>query len=101
MCIRDSICILLLLLIIPSITLTIRRLHDLGFSGWYLLWYLLISTPSLIISYVVNYYLFILVYGLILIPSLLIMILPGENSHNKYGPIPDNQSDRESFSINL
>ena len=95
------ICILLLLLIIPSITLTIRRLHDLGFSGWYLLWYLLISTSSLIISYVVNYYLFILVYVLILIPSLLIMILPGENSHNKYGPIPNNQSDRESFSINL
>jgi len=93
--------ILLLLLIIPSITLTIRRLHDLGFSGWYLLWYSLISTLSLIVTYMVNYYLFITVYGLILIPSLLIMILPGENSHNRYGSIPSNQTDEEGFLINL
>jgi len=29
------------------------------------------------------------------------MILPGENSHNKYGPIPSNQSGGDSFLINL
>ena len=90
-----------LLLFIPSITLTIRRLHDLGYSGWYLLWYVLISTLVLIITYMINYYLFIIIYCFLLIPSLLIMILPGENSHNKYGPIPSNQSDGDSFLINL
>ncbi len=90
-----------LFLIIPTTTLTIRRLHDLGYSGWYLLCYVLISTLVLLISYVINYYLFILVYCFILIPYLLIMILPGENSHNKYGPIPSNQSEEEGFLINL
>lgn len=90
-----------LLLIIPSITISIRRLHDFGYPGWYLLWYVFISSLVLIISYMINYYLFIIIYGVILIPQLLIMILPGENSHNKYGPIPSNQSDEESFMINL
>jgi hypothetical protein len=29
------------------------------------------------------------------------MILPGENSHNRYGSIPSNQTDEEGFLINL
>jgi uncharacterized membrane protein YhaH (DUF805 family) len=90
-----------LLLIVPSITITIRRLHDLGYPGWYLLWYILISSLVLTISYMINYYLFIIICWVMLIPQLLTMILPGENSHNKYGPIPSNQSDEESFLINL
>ena len=36
-----------LFMVLPMITLTIRRLHDMGFSGWHLLWIYLL--PNAII----------------------------------------------------
>lgn len=36
----------------PSIAVSVRRLHDLGYSGWWVLWVILISTAILIGGFV-------------------------------------------------
>lgn len=57
-----------LVTLLPSIAVTVRRLHDIGQSGlWYLLWLL----P--------------LVGGLIL---LVLLLLPGQPERNRFGPPP-------------
>ncbi len=55
--------------LVPSIAVTVRRLHDSGRSGW---WYLLSFVP-----YVGGIVLFIF------------MLLEGQPGENKYGPAPD------------
>ncbi|MBY0309658.1 DUF805 domain-containing protein [Patescibacteria group bacterium] len=59
---------LLLGLLVPVIALHVRRLHDIGYSGW---WYLLSFIPYL--------------GGLIV---LVLMCLPSQEGTNKYGPHP-------------
>ena len=78
-------------LIIPSTTILIRRLHDIGYSGWYYLFYVVISLFTMVISLLISEYLFILICILFSIPLYLILILPGENRDNKYGSIPNNK----------
>jgi uncharacterized membrane protein YhaH (DUF805 family)/cold shock CspA family protein len=54
--------------LLPSIAVTIRRIHDLGLSGWF---YLLILLPY--------------VGGLII---LVFSLLPSQKHENKWGPVP-------------
>ena len=91
-----------LLLIIPSFTILIRRLHDIGYSGWHYLCFVLISSVIMIISILISLYLFILTYVLLSLPLIMIMILPGDNMTNKYGTIPTNKLniDGTNFSRN-
>ena len=84
-----------LALLIPSITLTIRRIHDIGYSGWYLL--------LLAIFFLIFYHFNIYIYLISFISVSLWMILSsGENIANKYGPIPSNKLniDGTNFSSN-
>ena len=43
-------------LLIPTISLTIRRIHDIGFSGWYLLLFILVGA----ITYYLSSYMFLI-----------------------------------------
>lgn len=73
---RDSISMMTLVLvgifcvamILPSIAVTVRRIHDLGLSGWF---YLLILVPY--------------VGGIILF---VFTLLPSQKHDNKWGPVP-------------
>lgn len=62
--------ILSLVLFIPSIALVVRRLHDIGKSGW---WYFIIFIPC----------------GVGFIWFLILMLTEGDHSSNIYGEIPD------------
>ena len=53
---------------IPSLALTVRRLHDTGKSGW---WYLIVFAP-----YLGNFVIFIFT------------LIDGDEGVNKYGPNP-------------
>ena len=57
-----------LAIIVPSIALGVRRLHDFGKSGW---WYLVILVP------VIN-----IIFGLVL------LFVPGNVGPNRFGPDP-------------
>lgn len=75
--------LLLLIVLIPATMVWIRRAHDIGFSGWYLLLGIFISIIcSLLSSYL--YYIFIIPF------YLMFYILPGQKVMNKYGPVPTN-----------
>ena len=50
----------LVVLIIPSITILIRRLHDIGYSGWHYLIYFVITFLIELVCYIISEYLFIL-----------------------------------------
>ena len=54
-----------ILIFIPNITITVRRLHDVNKSGWNLLWY-------------------ITIIGILFI--LILNVLKGTEGENKYGP---------------
>tara|TARA_Y200000002_G_scaffold38198_1_gene27949 strand:+ start:174 stop:545 length:372 start_codon:yes stop_codon:yes gene_type:complete len=54
-----------ILIFIPNITITVRRLHDVNKSGWNLLWY-------------------ITIIGILFI--LILNVLKGTEGKNKYGP---------------
>lgn len=55
--------------IVPGVAVTVRRIHDLGLSGWL---YLLILVPS--------------VGGLIIF---VFALIPSQKHENKWGPVPD------------
>ena len=81
--------ILLLIVFIPTIMVWIRRAHDLGFSGWYILLGLFLSVIFYIISPII-YYLFIIPF------SLIFNLAPGQKVTNKYGPIPTNKLNQDA-----
>jgi len=83
--------IFIIFLIIPSITILIRRLHDIGYSGWHYLFYSVMTLIIELICYIISEYLFIFSYIIFSIPLYLIMILPGENKTNRFGTIPKNE----------
>jgi uncharacterized membrane protein YhaH (DUF805 family) len=56
--------VVLLVVIVPSLAVTVRRLHDTGKSAWFLL---LVIVP---------------------IVGLVLMVLPSDRHANKYGPAP-------------
>ena len=60
--------LLLLAGVVPGIAVTVRRIHDLGLSGWF---YLLILLPY--------------VGGLII---LVFSLMPSQKQENKWGPVP-------------
>ncbi|MEM1105776.1 MAG: DUF805 domain-containing protein [Pseudomonadota bacterium] len=63
-------------IIIPSIAVSIRRLHDRDMSGW---WYLLILVP----------------FGSLVL--LIFFVMPGTKGPNKYGPDPKGVPAAETF----
>jgi uncharacterized membrane protein YhaH (DUF805 family) len=58
-----------LALFIPSIAVTVRRQHDIGLSGWFLLLWLIPSIGALIVF--------------------VFTLVPTQKHDNKWGPIPD------------
>ena len=65
-------------LIIPNLAVTVRRLHDLGYSGWFIL---LVFIPCL--------------GSIIGIVILVFMVVEGQSQINNYGPVPTNTIVRE------
>ena len=59
-----------LAVLVPSIAVTVRRLHDTGRSGW---WYFIVLVPLI---------------GLIVLITFLVQ---GSDQDNEYGPRPDAQ----------
>ena len=73
-----------LAVLLPSIAVTVRRLHDRDMSGW---WYL-----GAIIGGMIP-----LVGFLISIAFLVLMALPGTPGANRFGPDPNGQGEAETF----
>lgn len=69
-----------LLTSLASFAVTIRRLHDLGLTGWTLVAYYAVLIVSIFIS---GWLYFLLIVGF-----LVAMALPGKSGQNKYGPDP-------------
>ena len=65
-------------LIIPNLAVTVRRLHDLGYSGWFILLVFIPCLGSII--------------GLVI---LVFMMVDGESQINVYGTVPTNSIVRE------
>ncbi|MDB3870845.1 DUF805 domain-containing protein [Euryarchaeota archaeon] len=80
-----------LCLLIPSITILMRRLHDIGYSGWLYFLYILIYVVISVIFLQISYLVYVFISFILSIPLLMIMILPGDNMTNKYGPVPTNK----------
>lgn len=70
--------------IIPSIAVTVRRLHDRDMSGW---WYLGVIIGSLIP----------LINILVSLGFLILMFLPGTPGPNRFGPDPKDPTNAEVF----
>lgn len=79
-----------LFLIIPNISLTVRRIHDIGFSGLYLFLFIFIG----VILYFFNTYA-VLVYAILI--NCWLMCSPGEQKNNKYGTIPNNELTNKKY----
>lgn len=71
----------IIITIVPSIALTVRRLHDISLSGWFALFLLVSLIPGIgeIIALVI---------------SVVIGVIQGNNGANKFGedPLIDNQA---------
>ena len=63
----------LILIGLPILTVSVRRLHDVGYSGW---WYLLLLIP--------------LANLLFAIAFLILFVSEGNGHENQYGPVPTN-----------
>ncbi|MCK9542241.1 MAG: DUF805 domain-containing protein [Novosphingobium sp.] len=73
-----------LAVIVPTIAVTIRRLHDRDMSGWFLLLFIVLSAIPLV--------------GILAsIAWLVLMVLPGTPGPNKYGPDPKDPTSSEVF----
>jgi uncharacterized membrane protein YhaH (DUF805 family) len=70
--------------LIPSIAVTVRRLHDRDMSGW---WYLGVIVASLIP--ILNI--------IVAIGFLVLMLLPGTPGPNRFGPDPKDPTSAEVF----
>lgn len=73
-----------LVTIIPSVAVTVRRLHDRDMSGW---WYLGVIIGSLIP----------LINILVSLGFLILMFLPGTPGPNRFGPDPKDPTNAEVF----
>ena len=70
--------------IIPSLAVTVRRLHDRGMSGWWYLGFVVISMIQLV--------------GIVAsIAFLVIMLLPGTPGPNRWGADPKDPSSAQVF----
>jgi uncharacterized membrane protein YhaH (DUF805 family) len=70
--------------LIPSIAVTVRRFHDRDMSGW---WYLGLVVVSLIpaVGFIAS------------IALLVLMVLPGTEGGNRFGPDPKNPYSEDVF----
>ena len=73
-----------LAILIPSIAVTVRRLHDRDLSGW---WYLGAIVGSMIP----------LLGIVVAIGFLVVLALPGTPGSNRFGPDPKGQGEAETF----
>jgi uncharacterized membrane protein YhaH (DUF805 family) len=71
-------------ILIPSIAVTVRRLHDRDMSGW---WYL-----GAVVGGMIPY-----VGFLVSIAFIVLMALPGTPGPNRFGPDPKGQGEAETF----
>ena len=73
-----------LIIIIPSIAVSVRRLHDRDMSGWWYLGFIILGLIPLI--------------GLLAsIAFIVIMVLPGTPGPNRFGPSPKEQVTASTF----
>ena len=73
-----------LVVLIPSIAVSVRRLHDREMTGWWYLGFIILSAIPLI--------------GLLAsIAFIVVMALPGTPGPNKYGPSPKEHVTAETF----
>jgi len=70
-----------LFLFIPSLSITVRRLHDLNLNGWWVLFIYLLT-----MLYIIFFKQYIFLFGYIVDTPLL--ILKGTSGSNKYGEEP-------------
>ena len=75
--------LLLFLFLLPSITVCVRRLHDINFSGW---WFLLLNMLIIIAEYYDYKFFFIIAW----IGAILLGLIQGNLTINKYGEPPVN-----------
>ncbi|MEM6857801.1 MAG: DUF805 domain-containing protein [Pseudomonadota bacterium] len=70
--------------LIPGIAVTVRRLHDRDMSGW---WYLGFTLGGLVplVGFIAS------------IAFLVVMVLPGTDGANQFGPDPKNPYDEDVF----
>ena len=78
-----------LIIFMPALMVNIRRLHDLGYSGWVIPAVFVISLIPLI--------------GILisLIYTLVLIIAPGDSGSNKYGPVPTNKYDSDATTLSV
>jgi uncharacterized membrane protein YhaH (DUF805 family) len=77
---------------IPSLAVTVRRLHDRNMSGWYLLGFIVAVFILSMIPLIG-----VLLALLLEIGYIVVLALPGTPGPNKYGPDPLGQADPEVF----
>ena len=73
-----------LVILIPSIAVSVRRLHDREMTGWWYLGFIVLSLIPLI-GFVAT------------IAFIVVMALPGTPGPNKYGPSPKEGVTAETF----
>jgi uncharacterized membrane protein YhaH (DUF805 family) len=73
-----------LAVLIPSIAVTVRRLHDIGLTGWVYLGIVIAGLLPLI-GFIAS------------IAFIVMMFIPGNKHANQYGPDPKNPYDAEVF----
>ena len=78
-----------LIIFMPALMVNIRRLHDLGYSGWVIPAVYVISLIPLI-GVLIS-----LIYTLVLI------IAPGASGSNRYGPVPTNKYDSGATTLSV
>ena len=78
-----------LIIFMPALMVNIRRLHDLGYSGWVIPAVYVISLMPLI-GVLIS-----LIYTLVLI------IAPGASGSNRYGPVPTNKYDSGATTLSV
>ena len=78
-----------LIIFMPALMVNIRRLHDLGYSGWVIPAVYVISLIPLI--------------GVLipLIYTLVLIIAPGDSGPNRYGPVPTNKYDPDAATLSV
>jgi len=82
-------CFGVLIIFMPALMVNIRRLHDLGYSGWVIPAVYVISLIPLI-GVLIS-----LIYTLVLI------IAPGDSGANRYGPVPTNKYDSNATTLSV
>jgi len=78
--------------LIPSLAVTVRRLHDRNMSGWYLVGFIGAIIVLSLVPVVGPLLMVLLEIG-----YLVLMVLPGTPGPNKYGPDPLGRADTETF----